>query len=262
MRLLSIASAVFILSTISEAGFAVTLSDTAKETRWSEQIIDTLFDGDVVWLETEDHRFLGIEMEADNKVTNKAVIVVHGIGIHPNWEQVIRPLRVELTQYGWHTLSIQMPILPNDAQAEAYLPLFEETSGRFNAAVDYLNKKGIFEIVIVAHSMGAAMASQYLADQPDAPIKAVALVGMSLNLKSETIDPHSNLSSIQIPLLDLYGSEDLPSVTGTSSLRKNAGETGGNSQYQQIVADGANHFFDGKEELLIETVNNWLQSLP
>ena len=262
MHWLSFFSTVLILSTISTASVAVTLSDTAKEQRWSEQIIDTLFDGDVVWLDTDDHTFLGIEMEADNNITSKAVIVVHGIGIHPNWEQVVRPLRVELPQYGWQTLSIQMPILPNDAEAENYLPLFEELPDRFNAAVDYLNKKGIFEIVIVAHSMGATMTSQYLADHVDSPIKAAVLIGMDLNFDSEKVNRHSNLSSIQIPLLDLYGSEDLPNVIGNAALRKNTAAAGGNTQYEQIVADGANHFFDEKEDFLIETVNNWLQSLP
>jgi len=259
MRWLVSASIFLIFSSMSVTGLAGTRSDTAKEQRWSEQIIDTLFDGDVVWLDTEDHTFLGVEMEAEDSAENKAVIVVHGIGVHPNWEQVIRPLRVELTQYGWQTLSIQMPILPNEAEPNDYYPLFEEVSARFNAAVTYLNKQGISEIVIAAHSMGAAMTSQYLAENPDAPIKAAVLIGMDLHLGSEKIDLHPNIISIRIPILDLYGSEDLPNVTGSSSLRADAAKAGGNAHYEQITVDGANHFFDGKEETLIDTVKNWLQ---
>ena len=38
------------LSMVSGAGLAETRSDTAKEQRWAEQIIDTLFDGKEVEL--------------------------------------------------------------------------------------------------------------------------------------------------------------------------------------------------------------------
>jgi len=30
----------------------------------------------------------------------------------------VQPIRVAMTEYGWHTLSIQMPILHNDAKYE------------------------------------------------------------------------------------------------------------------------------------------------
>ncbi len=46
-------------------------------------------------------------------------LLAHGIGIHPNWEQVIQPLRVALSEQGWNTLSIQMPVLANEAKAVA-----------------------------------------------------------------------------------------------------------------------------------------------
>ena len=48
-------------------------------------------------------------------------------------------------------------------------------------------------------------------------------------------------------------------MSGSSSLRADAAKAGGNAHYEQITVDGANHFFDGKEETLIDTVKNWLQ---
>jgi hypothetical protein len=46
------------------AAFAVSVSsfasDVEKERRWADQIVDSLIDGDAVWLSAGDHEFLGI----------------------------------------------------------------------------------------------------------------------------------------------------------------------------------------------------------
>ena len=70
-----------------------TNSDVAKEKRWAEQVIDGLLDGDELWLnDGSGHEFLGILTEGDTD-SGRAVILVHGIGVHPNWPDVIYPLR-------------------------------------------------------------------------------------------------------------------------------------------------------------------------
>ena len=70
---------------------------------------------------------------------------------------------MELPAQGWSTLSVQLPILGNDAEGKDYLPLMDEVAPRLDAAVAWLRGKGYADIVIVAHSLGAAMASDYLA---------------------------------------------------------------------------------------------------
>lgn len=66
-------------------------SDTAKEARRAEQIVDSLLDGDAVWLgDGTGHEFLGIYTEAELN-TGRAVILVHGIGVHPDWPDIIYP---------------------------------------------------------------------------------------------------------------------------------------------------------------------------
>ena len=90
-------------------------SDTAKEKRWADQIVDTLMEGEAVWLQAGQTKFLGIYTESATKPAKGAVIVLHGIGAHPDWTDVVHPLRVGLTEHGWTTLSLQMPILANEA---------------------------------------------------------------------------------------------------------------------------------------------------
>ncbi len=243
---------------ISAPLVAESLSDTDKEKRWAEQIIDTLFDGDTVWLKAQGHEFLAIEMESFSSDTDRAAIVVHGIGIHPNWDSVIRPLRVGLTEHGWHTLSVQMPILLNEAQSHEYEPLLDEVAGRINAAIEYLSEQGLEDTVIVAHSMGSTMTMRYMDDVAEPAIRALVLIGMQGG--PETVhDNAATLAHVTIPVLDLYGSEDLPGVVDFTDRKATAAASAGNENFQQIMVEGANHFFEGLDDTLVETVSAWLE---
>ena len=241
--------------------WAQTLSDTDKEQRWAEQVIDTLFDGEAIWLEADGHRFLGIDMESPEGQSQRAAIVVHGIGVHPNWDQVIRPLRVGLVDYGWHTLSIQMPILPNEAEGLEYEPLFDEVTGRIEAAIDDLQEGGADEIVIIAHSMGASMALRYLADVTGTPVRALALVGMQGGYENMVHDNVAALRTVSLPVLEMYGSDDLPGVVNFAARKASAAYSGKNPSYRQVRVDGANHFFDDRDEILVKTIAEWLEEL-
>ncbi len=149
MRLILAALSLFVL-----AATAATASDLEKEARWRAQIVDALLDGEAVDLNAGDVTFLGIYTEAEEP-TARAAIIAHGIGVHPDWPQVIQPLRTGLPQQGWSTLSIQMPVLPNEATTADYAPLFDEVAPRLDAAVAYLKGKGADRIAIIAHSLGA-----------------------------------------------------------------------------------------------------------
>ena len=232
-------------------------SDVAKEKRWADQIVDSLIDGEAVWLEADGHEFLGIFTEADDD-NSRALIVAHGLGVHPNWNQVVYPVRVEMAYRGWHTLSIQMPILPNDADDHEYVPLFPEAPPRLEAAARFLGDKGYTTVVVVAHSHGAAQTAYNLSRQPTG-IDAFVAVGMTGDQKDPQIDTSKALQRIDMPVLDLYGSEDLPQVLQSASSRR-AGAAA-NPAYRQQVIDGAGHFFDGMNDELIEAVEAFVNSL-
>jgi len=236
---------------------SVQASDVAKEKRWAEQVVDAVLDGEVVWLKAQEHEFLSIFTAAEDQ-SAKGMIVVHGTGIHPDWEQVVKPIRVEMSTLGWNTLSIQMPILPNEATYEEYIPLYPEVPARLQAAEDYLIAQGIRDIVIVAHSQGATMSSYYLSKH-DHQIRAFAAIGMLATQTDPAVNVANSLKLIKIPLLDLYGSQDLPGVLSSSQLRQTSADH--NPDYQQQVIQGADHFFVGKNAELIEALDNWLSQL-
>ncbi|RLA31307.1 MAG: hypothetical protein DRR03_09790 [Gammaproteobacteria bacterium] len=237
-------------------------SDKAKEQRWAEQIVDQLIEGEAVWLQAGDDRFLSILTEAEG-APRGSVILLHGIGVHPNWPQVIYPLRVGLARLGWTTLSLQMPILPNEATDEDYLPLFSEVAPRIDAGLALLADHDLLPTVIVAHSMGANMASFYLRDaRSGGSVAGFVGIGMSGRSNGGNNDIATSLGLIGLPVLDLYGDRDLKIVLDSVDRRFAAGSV--NRHYEQRIARNSNHFFDDTNAELLTLVDEWLatKTLP
>ena len=237
---------------------AATNSDTAKESRWAEQVIDGLLDGEEVWLiDDSGHEFLSILTEGD-RGSGEAVILIHGIGVHPNWPDVIYPLRAGLLEQSITTLSLQMPILANDADPREYAILFAEVPGRIDTALDYLDDAGYRQVTLVAHSMGAGMASYYMAQTDNTVVNSLVIIGMSPGITgTRNIDA---LAKVKVPVLDLYGGKDLEPVLESVELRAAAGKKAASGKYRQTRVDGAGHFFQGHEETLVQNVIDWIEA--
>lgn len=236
----------FLVITTTATSFA---SDREKEKRWADQIADSLLDGDAIYLNDGEAEFLAIDTRADDP-KDTGIIIIHGIGIHPDWETVIQPLRVQLAANGWNTLSLQMPILGNDATGQDYEPLMKEVPARIDAGIRQLTKSGAKKVIIIAHSMGSRMANYYLARkkvyqeaQTETPIVAYIGIGMGSS---------DDLDRIKIPVLDLFGEKDLPSVLSSAPLRVKASEN--NKNYKQQMIAGADHFFVDQDDELVKAV--------
>mgnify|MGYP001828719310 FL=1 len=240
---------------LSLLSFNLYASDLEKEKRWADQVVDAILDGDAVWLNDGKSDFLGIYTEAEED-KGRAVIVMHGTGIHPDWAQVVQPLRVGLIEHNWNTLSIQMPILPNEAEYSDYAPLYDEVAPRINAAIKYLQENGSKDIVLIGHSQGSAMTAYYLStSKPE--IKGFVAIGMAAFAGDPRMNSTKALESIKVPVFDLYGSEDLEEILASAEDRKAAAKKAGNKNYTQTQITG-NHFFDGHEGELVDTVADWL----
>lgn len=233
----------------------VAASDLEKEQRWREQVEDSIMDGEAVDLVVEGREIFAIYMEAEDG-SDKGMIVVHGTGIHPNWQQVVQPIRVEMAAHGWNTLSIQMPILHNEAQYEEYVALYPEVPPRLRAAEAFLKDRGIQTLLIAAHSQGATMSSYYLSRHPS-DVKGLIAIGMGATQKDSHINSAQSLKKITIPVLDLYGDDDLPGVLDTVDARTES--SAHNAQYSQQMIKDANHFFDGMDDELVSVVAGWAQ---
>lgn len=241
MKLLLILSIVIV-----QAVSAQTTPNYAKETRWAVQVEDTLMDGDSVWLSANNHEFLSIFTPSESD-TKKTAIIVHGLGAHPDWVQVIQPLRVVLTEKGFNTFSIQVPVLANGVDADQYEPLFNQADNRITTAINYLKAQGFEANTLIAHSLGGVMSAHYLANNQHS-FKEFIAIGMP-DLAVEY------LTKIDIPMLDLYGVDDIEPVLSSVKARANASSKNKNYHQKMVNAD---HFFNEKDDLLIDTVSTWL----
>lgn len=234
-------------------------SDTAREKRWADEIVDSIVVGDAEWLKAGKQKFLSVYTEHNTEKAKGAVILAHGTGVHPNWSDVIYPLRTQLPDFGWQTLSIQLPILAKEAKYIDYAPLYDEVAPRFKAAVAFLKKKGIQNIVIAAHSQGTTMSAYYMSKNPKHNIKAFVAIGMrgAFN-KDKRMDGLNSLKNISIPIFDIYGEQDLEAVLESQQAKTNTAKKAGNKNYTQLQVPGANHFFVGKESVLVKRVRGWL----
>lgn len=234
-------------------------SDTAKEKRWADEVVESIMVGDAEWLKTGNSKILSIYTENTTAKAIGGVIVLHGSGVHPNWDQVVRPLRSELPDHGWSTLSLQLPVLANSAEYKDYIPLYKEVAPRINAGVDFLKSKGILNIVIVAHSLGSSMAAHYLANKPDAAVRAFVAVGVSGKMHAkDKVGYLTSLKTIKVPVLDIFGSNDLSSVLESEKSKMQTARKAGIKIYTQLKITGANHFFDNKNDVLVKRVRGWM----
>lgn len=254
-----------LFAAVSSVSVAASKSDLAKEKRWEEQIVDSLLVGEDMHLTSDGTEFLALYAEPDSDEDKGAVILLHGIGVHPAWPDVIDPLRMELPALGWHTLSLQMPVLSNEASDTDYVPVFPEVPGRIQAAVDFLKEKGVTNIVLSGHSLGAAMSSSYLAGTPDPTVKTFVIISGGSGIPEEEKNSSGTLDNMKritgIDVIDIYGSEDNKDVLKSVPLRVSAMKEAGNDRYQSIRVDGANHFYNGKQAELLEVVSTALDSL-
>jgi len=251
----------FLLILLTQAFlFQAQASDIAKEKRWSDQVVDFLIDGEPHWLADEGHSFLSIYTPESTNKPRGAVILLHGRGVHPDWPEVITPLRTSLPEEGWATLSLQMPILSNDARDSDYIPLFPEVAGRIKAGINFLNKKGINRIIIIGHSMGATMATNYLANTGAKEVAALITIGISGSRpeSERVLDNEISLKKIKLPVLDIYGSDDIEIVLASAQGRANAIAKNGNLRSKQVKIEGANHFHKGYEPQLLKTITSWM----
>jgi len=167
---------------------------------------------------------------------------------------------MNLPESGWHTLSLQMPILKNEAEMKDYPPLFDEAPARIQAGVDFLKSKGVKNIVIIGHSLGNTMTTQYLATKKDPSVRAFVAVAFGPGYpKDPRMDSYKNFSKVTIPTLDIYGSGDFEENLKGVNKRKKAAKKAGNKSFKQVKVEGANHFFTSMEDVLLQRVRSWLK---
>lgn len=233
--------------------------DYEREQRLANEIRDAILDGEVVDLEIDSRSFMAIYTEAENP--KGTIILLHGRGFHADWQDVIQPLRVNLVEEGWSTLSLQAPVLPKEAKYYDYIPLFPEAAKRIEQAIQWLKTQNKQPIILLAHSCGAHMAMQWVQDYDVSQLSGFIGLGMGATDYKQPMKHPFPLDQIQAPVLDLYGSDDYPAVKRLAAERLSMMNKVGNKLSEQKVLDGADHYFKDQDEALTAAIAQWLKQL-
>jgi pimeloyl-ACP methyl ester carboxylesterase len=227
----------------------VVAQDHEREARWAEETLATLVDGEPVRIaQANGHRFLALWLPA--RQPRGAVIVVHGRGWAPDYD-LYGILRVRMAEAGYSTLSIQMPVLPGTAKIGDYIPTYGDASERIGLAAQWLRDRGHAKVAIVSHSLGATMANHYLITRSDPNVDAWVFIGIINGLE--------DMFRIKIPVLDVYGARDWSvTIVGADERRRQIERIRGS---EQVVVDGAMHFFEDRQDALIKVIVRFLDNV-
>jgi len=246
----------------------VSAADLIREKRMANEIVDAILDGEAVFLKANDHEFLSIYTEASesSEATRGTAIILHGRGFHPDWQDVINPLRVGLTETGWNTLSVQMPVLEKQAKYYDYMPLFAEAIPRIDAAIAYAREQmkehqSNNKVVLIAHSCGAHMAMAWADTESLESIDAYVGIGMGATDYKQPMKQPFPLDKVKVPVLDVYAENDYPAVLKMAAQRLRLIKMAANKKSSQVVVKDAAHYYVDKGDVLTQVINQWLQSL-
>ena len=261
---------IYIVSMLLASAYA-SASDYAREQRLANEIEDGILEGDPVYLvvsvafaeegKYSEFEFLNVYTESEKTKIKGAVIVLHGRGFHPDWEDVVYPLRVGLTEYGWNTLSMQMPVLEKQAKYYDYLPIMDESFPRIEAGIRYLQEQGNKRIILIAHSCSVHMTMAWFEQGGFEYVDAFVGIGMGATDYKQPMKTPFPLDKVSIPVLDVYGANEYPAVIRGASDRLKKMKQSGNVKSTQIVVPDADHYFHDRGEQLTEAVGEWLYAL-
>ena len=226
--------------------------DYEREKRWADEVLPGLVVGDAVSIKaTSGREFLALYTKGAGNSAKPAIVLVHGVGVHPDFG-VIGSLRVKLADLGYTTLAIQMPVQGKEATVDDYYPrLFPDAADRIAKAADFLRAKGHEQLVLLSHSMGAWMANSYL-DQAHATTPYKAWIAMGV-----TGGYSWTMRRFALPILDVYGEQDIAPVLGAVGRRKFALSEANGSR--QIKIAGADHHYSGRENELVRVIDEFLR---
>ena len=237
---------------------AQTISNVAREKNWAEQIVGSVVVGEAVWLNARQHKFLGL-YTAPAETSKWAVILLHGRGVHPAWG-FFDNLRSDIADAGFHTLSLQLPILAQDAKFGSYGQTFPEAYDRIDTGIRFLKQKGVQHILLLGHSSGAMTAVAFAAKHSRTPLAGIVAIGLSTFANGpDAMQPVLMLKSVRVPVLDIFGANDLHEVLSYVSARRSAATVAGNKGYSAVGVADTDHFFTDQYEVLKKNTLDWLR---
>lgn len=225
-----------------------------------------------------------------------AIVLFHDQGEELESRGIVTPLRHEMLQYGWSTLSLSLdyPYTPNillavepetdtstvdtpatDSKNEPTSTEVKPASNSNVAKTDDANKDQPTPLPPISNAQRIEAAISFLKAKD---IKRIIFLGhgrgglIAINELATITTPipalilvgtpaltgMKDFKTFNQPILDIYGDQDLEGVSNAVMERKVVMKRSGNIRYTSREIIGANHVFYGLEPTLVSTVRGWL----
>lgn len=193
---------------------------TPQQTRIAG-LIDRLsgnYGHEIETLNADGSDFLGLFRESESGDPQGCLIMLHGDHGHPDWPQVISPIREQLPVHSWCTLSVEVPdiggratpvsITTNEDDGAApeenpALPNEEAVFARIDAAVQLIRDKGYIQMAYMGYRTGAAYALRYAAERGTTN-QALLLIEPRTFAPVSAFELAQNIKRLRLPVLDYY----------------------------------------------------------
>ena len=174
----------------------------------------------MVWLENPKHRSAALFKEAVKANPRGATILLHDISHNLSSSGIIKDIATTLPEYGWATLSIQLPYIENENNTQDFEKYSSEINERIRTAIKWLNNSRPKNIVVVAHGVSAHAVLSQLSQKSIPQISAAVLLSSGAkNLKTTKIEFDKLLGS-KVHIFDLYAANDSKELLKQARLRR------------------------------------------
>ena len=216
---------------------------------------------DLFWINTRNSTFLSLLKVSPNDKNKGVAIILHSIGGHADWPDVISPIRNRLPEHDLSTLSIQLPIISPSKNIEEYGMVFQESNSRIKAAIKFLQTEGYNKIFLIGHGFGALSSLIYSERENAKYINGMVFISLqNYNYIKPPINLLRLIKKIKIPILDIYGSLDFKEAIDAAPDRRLASKKSGSGKYTQIEINNADHYFQNMEDDLIKNIIHWVDN--
>ncbi len=241
--------------------------DQTRERLLAAELVERVGGHEMLWLNDNSGRFLSLKVERPGVEKRGGVILLHDMDAHPDWPEVISPLRYGLPKSGWLTLSVQLPLLSHEMEltAKNQQKIIDQAQARIVAAVEYLTGIGIYNIVLIGHGLGATAISHFLSGElePRHAVYIKAFIAIRFRIHEKLPKAYLPEKLLQLktalPILDILGTQESLDVLQHARERKAVARQAQSLNYRQERVSGANNNFWAAEGLLLSRVGSWLR---
>ena len=242
------------------------MAATAAPPSWSETLqADARLAKDLAWLDVGQEKVLYLYRPGASAVQRGTVVMLHDLLDHADWPGVVQPLRNQLPEHGWATLSLQLPPATGPLKTETYL---QEVGARIVAAVALASEKSDRPVMLLGVGTGASAAAWFLSNTPKSPVRGLIAVSPRPLPEQSQAELKTLMAAAPIPVLEVFAERDHPNVLEGVEDRKTlaaarpattSAARDRPAPYRQTVIEGAEADYAGQADVLTKRIRGWMR---